>query len=505
MDKNIEKIKPSGIFTNYIFKTIPLAFDESMSYYETLCGVLSLLKTQEEVVNNNADLLAELESYVQNYFKNLDVQTEINNKLDEMAKSGELENIIASYINSNAIIGFNTLSDLKNSQSIVDGSFTKSLGKNILNDGLGALYKIRTITSSDIVDEDNIISLSKSNTLIGEKIKNKLSKKAILIGDSYAIGQNPDGDLLKSWFAYFEEITNIPCIKTAQSGIGFCNSVNGVTFETLLSNLTNDETVTDIVVCGGANDTINNAYNENDIYNAIKNFKEVAKQKFPNAKIHIGFIGWNKFGIYSYNVVYSYYNNSCKKLNIHFLQNVVYTLHKYFKYFTSDGLHPNADGQEALGKNIAQAVLFNTNDVYYISDRLNVEWNSNFTVTGGDNLSSQMNNGLSIINSQTLINIEATGITNYICDNNTKIELGTIKNGYLFNGTIYDLDNFNVQCLVLKPGKYYDINGNLSIQNGKLYISFLKIDDDGQTYLNLPEITNIKIMPFSHTFDSLFI
>lgn len=94
MDKNIQKIKPSGIFTNYIYKSIPLAFDESMSYYETLCGVLSLLKTQEEVVNNNADLLAELELYVQNYFKNLDVQEEINNKLDEMAISGQLEEII---------------------------------------------------------------------------------------------------------------------------------------------------------------------------------------------------------------------------------------------------------------------------------------------------------------------------------------------------------------------------------------------------------------------------
>ena len=94
MDKNIQKIKPSGIFTNYIYKAIPLAFDESMSYYETLCGILSLLKTQEEVVNNNADLLAELELYVQNYFKNLDVQEEINNKLDEMAISGQLEEII---------------------------------------------------------------------------------------------------------------------------------------------------------------------------------------------------------------------------------------------------------------------------------------------------------------------------------------------------------------------------------------------------------------------------
>ena len=80
-----------------------------MSYYETLCGILSLLKTQEEVVNNNADLLAELEGYVQNYFKNLDVQTEINNKLDEMAESGQLSDIIAQYIDLTSIFTFNNI------------------------------------------------------------------------------------------------------------------------------------------------------------------------------------------------------------------------------------------------------------------------------------------------------------------------------------------------------------------------------------------------------------
>ena len=60
---------------------------------------------QEKVipaVNNNADALAEvqnlmtqLQEYVDNYFENLDVQEEINNKLDEMAESGELTEIIA--------------------------------------------------------------------------------------------------------------------------------------------------------------------------------------------------------------------------------------------------------------------------------------------------------------------------------------------------------------------------------------------------------------------------
>ena len=170
MDKNIQKIKPSGIFTNYIYKAIPLAFDESMSYYETLCGILSLLKTQEEVINNNADLLAELELYVQNYFKNLDVQTEINNKLDEMAENGTLEELIAQYVNLSSVLAYNTVADMKNATNLVNGSFVKTYGLNSLNDGGGAFYKIRNVTTSDIVDNIKIIPIN--DTLIAELIEN---------------------------------------------------------------------------------------------------------------------------------------------------------------------------------------------------------------------------------------------------------------------------------------------------------------------------------------------
>lgn len=169
MDKNIQKIKPSGIFTNYIYKAIPLAFDESMSYYETLCGILSLLKTQEEVVNNNADLLAELELYVQNYFKNLDVQTEINNKLDQMAKDGTLEEIIAQYVNLSSILAYNSVADMKNSTNLINGSFAKTYGFYNINDGGGAYYKIRNVTTSDNVDNATLIAIN--NFLVAELIK----------------------------------------------------------------------------------------------------------------------------------------------------------------------------------------------------------------------------------------------------------------------------------------------------------------------------------------------
>lgn len=173
MDKNIQKIKPCGIFTNYIYKAIPLAFDESMSYYETLCGILSLLKTQEEVVNNNADLLAELELYVQDYFKNLDVQTEINNKLDEMATNGTLEELIAQYVNLSSILAFNTVNDMKNATNLINGSFAKTYGFYSYNDGGGAFYKIRNVLTTDIVDNKMIIPIN--DNLIAELIYNELN------------------------------------------------------------------------------------------------------------------------------------------------------------------------------------------------------------------------------------------------------------------------------------------------------------------------------------------
>lgn len=150
---NVEKIKPSGIFTNYIYKAIPLAFDESMSYYETLCGVLSLLKTQEEVVNNNADLLAELELYVKNYFTDLNVQTEINNKLDQMAQDGTLAQIINEQIFEELNIKVNskvstvdTINDLLNHVGF-NNELIRTKGYYTIGDGGDALYRITNDTN----------------------------------------------------------------------------------------------------------------------------------------------------------------------------------------------------------------------------------------------------------------------------------------------------------------------------------------------------------------------
>lgn len=175
----IEVIKSgkTGLFTNYIYKAIPLAFDESMSYYETLCGLLHYLKfTIIPTVNNNADAVAELQSlyeelrtYVDDYFKGLDVQEEINNKLDAMVEAGTLQEIIADYLNSKAIFGYDNVEAMKSATNLINGSYAQTLGFYNKNDGGSALYKIRQITNDDVVDEMMIISLN-DNTLIAELI-----------------------------------------------------------------------------------------------------------------------------------------------------------------------------------------------------------------------------------------------------------------------------------------------------------------------------------------------
>ena len=83
-------------------KVLPLVYDDSLSYYELLCKVVDYLnKTMEDVgvlegdVTELHEAYKKLQGYVNDYFSTLDVQEEINSKLDIMAENGELTKLIA--------------------------------------------------------------------------------------------------------------------------------------------------------------------------------------------------------------------------------------------------------------------------------------------------------------------------------------------------------------------------------------------------------------------------
>ena len=159
---------------------LPSSFVESMSYYEALCWMYNFLdKTVIPAINTEGEAITELQTafvtlktYVDNYFENLDVQEEINNKLDDMAESGELTDIIAQYLGLAGIIAFDTVSDMKSAENLVNGSKVKTMGFYSANDNGGAFYKIRNIINTDVVNEIDLIALSDEN-LVAELIVDK--------------------------------------------------------------------------------------------------------------------------------------------------------------------------------------------------------------------------------------------------------------------------------------------------------------------------------------------
>ena len=156
---------------------IPTSYKDSMDYYENLAWLCKYLEeTVIPTVNQNGQAVQELQAlyiqlndYVTHYFDNLDVQEEINNKLDDMVESGDLQEIIASYLNSKALFVFETVQDMKEATNLINGSFAKTLGYHSKNDGGSSLYLIRNITNQDVVDNMLILQMENEN-LIAEYI-----------------------------------------------------------------------------------------------------------------------------------------------------------------------------------------------------------------------------------------------------------------------------------------------------------------------------------------------
>lgn len=179
--ENLEMIKPKrvqNIINKFCFTIgmIPTSYKISMTYEEQIIAIGNYLETTVyPAINSNAEALAELQNlfidlknYVDNYFDNLDVQAEINNKLDNMAQSGELADIIAQYVQLQGLLCYDTVNDMKNATNLINGSFAKTYGFYAKNDGGGAFYKIRTVTNADVVNNMNLIAISNDNSLVAE-------------------------------------------------------------------------------------------------------------------------------------------------------------------------------------------------------------------------------------------------------------------------------------------------------------------------------------------------
>ena len=138
---------------------LPTSFIDSMSYYELAAWLCQYLEsTVIPAVNENAEAVSELQnlfidlkSYVDHYFDNLDVQNEINTKLDAMVASGEFERLFANYVTPQ-ISAINTKVENYNSE-------TNTRIDNLVENGITPL----TASSTDEMTLTDRIYVNTSN------------------------------------------------------------------------------------------------------------------------------------------------------------------------------------------------------------------------------------------------------------------------------------------------------------------------------------------------------
>lgn len=197
MNFNFKKLPPFKWFVLQNFPFIEADFD-AITYYQLLSKIVEYLNKVidennaiREQTENLTNAFNELQDYVNHYFDNLDIQEEINNKLDEMAESGQLADIIAQYLQLSGLLCYNSVNDMKNATNLTNGSFAKTFGFYNAYDGGGALYKIRTILNTDEINDISLIALTNDSSLVAELIIENSTVNVKSFG-AYGDGLNDD-------------------------------------------------------------------------------------------------------------------------------------------------------------------------------------------------------------------------------------------------------------------------------------------------------------------------
>ena len=212
---------------------LPASYVESMSYYEMLVWFVHYLRDDIiPVVNANGEatkelqeLYVELQEYVNNYFDNLDVQEEINNKLDEMVEDGTLQEIITDYLNSKAIFSYDTVADMIQATNLIDGSYAKTLGYYSIGDYGDCIYKISETSTNDIrsIELDNgLYAIAQLDLIvIGNKLglhNDKTTDDSTNLQNIINFCKNNDRELILKGIIYVANTIDTKGIKI--SGVG---------------------------------------------------------------------------------------------------------------------------------------------------------------------------------------------------------------------------------------------------------------------------------------------
>lgn len=193
-------------FVGTLRNNYPSVFVEGMSYEETLMkiqGALNeVIKSQNLTLENVNELendFITLKKYIEDYFNNLDVQEEINEKINSMVNDGTFSELIKPFIKSSPLIvdSVDKMSDKERLYILRStGEYYQWNGSNFVATGLNYNSAINSLTGFGTIITENFCNENSYTNL-----KDLPTNRFYAIGDKFGLilglPENGYGTLLK--------------------------------------------------------------------------------------------------------------------------------------------------------------------------------------------------------------------------------------------------------------------------------------------------------------------
>ena len=348
----------------------------------------------------------ELRKFVTNYFDNLDVQAEVNNKIVEMA---------------------------------ADGTLAELIGDEVINE-------------------------------INTKLNSIIDRNVLLIGDSYSVGNDMLGNQFNSWSTLLQQHVDFKyCGVIKAGGTGFTGKEGATTgaSEDLrwINHLKNYVQNTSIeilnkigavYILGGFNDHY--AENAGVVRTRMAEFFAYAKTVLPNAKFYLAEVGWAGFGTCTtpqgvFNcgevrdkikrVVLPAYN-SCGLYGCTYIGNLFACLHEFGQAFSGDHYHPNQNGHNFIARCLASYILGGSYSINFVSTSTMTDINGNTHTAFNSHL---LDDVVTIMKGKPTASITITTPTDIPPGQGIKI-------GTLTSGTISGSPSLTTYCWITYDGAF---------------------------------------------------
>lgn len=346
MNNMFNRIPPFKWFVLQNFPFIEEDFD-AITNYQLLCKIVEYLNTTIDKTNelgNQVEVLT-------NWFNNLDVQDEIDNKLDEMAQDGTLARIINE----------NIFNDLNNKINTLEQTTTENF-ENVGNQIEQTNENLQQTNTDlqNLTNAQNPISFYKGKNLV-------------VFGDSFTDPENQNS-INGQWVKRVCQATGMLPFNFAKGAASFMRPYNSFRMQLNRAlQMTDEEKQNTSIIIFYAPDTdVIENINLTDYYTEVDSLVELCVQNFPNAKIIFAGFTWrvnyltddynNKMNSMLFNL-----SRNLSKYPVVFLKNCRFWLLGLTGYYQNQ-YHPNEGGYNVIAQYFTNAIYGGTNDSYRDTD-----------------------------------------------------------------------------------------------------------------------------------------